>query len=68
MLVAHQTRLSEEQLDGRLAGSSPAGWTHLVEDVRDGGVVPGRYSVLAQCLLNELQHGVLRTTTTWQQR
>lgn len=68
MSVAHQTRLGEEQLDGRLAGSSPAGWTHLVEDVGDGGVVPGRHSILAQRLLNELQHSVLRTTTTRQRR
>lgn len=63
MSLTYQTRLGEQQLDGRLAGSSPAGWTHLVEDFGDRGVVPGCHSVLAQRLLNELQHCVLMATT-----
>lgn len=62
-MCAYQTRLGEQQLDSCLAGSSPAGWTHLIEDLGDGRVVPGSHSVLAQRLLNELQHRVLRTTT-----
>lgn len=59
-MSAHQTSLSKQQLDSCLAGSSPAGWADLVEDLCDGRVVSGRHSVLAQRLLNELQHRVLR--------
>lgn len=58
----HQTSLSKEQLDSCLAGSSPAGWTDLVQDLCDGRFIPRSHSVLAQCLLNELQHRVLRET------
>lgn len=62
--TAHQTSLGKQQLDSCLAGSSPTGWTDLVEDLGDGRVVPGSHSILAQRLLNELQHRVLRRQNT----
>lgn len=59
-ICTHQTSLGKQQLDSCLAGSSPTGWADMVEDLCDGRVVPGGHSILAQCLLNELQHRVLR--------
>lgn len=63
-ISTHQTSLGKQQLDSCLAGSSPTGWADLVEDLSDGGVVPGGHSILAQRLLNELQHCVLRRQNT----
>lgn len=56
----HQTSLGKQELHSCLASSSPTGWTHLVEDLSDRRVIPRGHSVLAQRLLNELQHRVLR--------
>lgn len=56
----HQPRLAEQQLHGGLAGSSPAGGAHLVEDVGDGRVVSQSHSITLGGLFNELEHGVLQ--------
>lgn len=63
-ISTHQTSLGKQQLDSCLAGSSPTRWADLVEDLGDRRVVPGGHSVLAQRLLNELQHCVLRRQNT----
>lgn len=59
LVVTYQSSLAKQELHSSFAGSSPRGRADLVEHFSHGGVVPGRESIVASSLLDQLQHCVL---------